>query len=258
MRTPYLLALCMLVAVGCNNSGNNPTTFSGVGDNTENSENLTSDAASANAIAIDFDDSGLSKDNVVYVGDGEFDYYKYDKAALGTVTVTLSAMPKSLADIKNMKMPKGVTDIHDIPYFAPALLVAALIERDADKEEAKNMINFVARNAFDSSQGAADAYASDWNQINQYTDLSAVASYFEGATKENNYTPSTPITLKMQITDYSYTADKDYIRLQIKSSAKSSPQFVSIKMEDKDGDGNYDFFYPTEFMTLAHSLGVYK
>ena len=258
MKTPYLLALCMLVAVGCNNSGNNLTTFSVVGDNTENSENLTSDAASANAIAIDFDDSGLSKDNVVYVGDGEFDYYKYDKAALGTVTVTLSAMPKSLADIKNMKMPKGVTDIHDIPYFAPALLVAALIERDADKEEAKNMINFVARNAFDSSQGAADAYASDWNQINQYTDLSAVASYFEGATKENNYTPSTPITLKMQITDYSYTADKDYIRLQIKSSAKSSPQFVSIKMEDKDGDGNYDFFYPTEFMTLAHSLGVYK
>lgn len=255
MKTFYLLALCMLIIVGCNNTGNKPTTFSGVGDNTED---LTSGTASSNAITIDFDDSGLSKDNVVYVGDGEFDYYKYDKAALGTVTVTLSALPKSLADIKNMKMPKGITDIHDIPYFAPALLVASLIERDADKEEAKSMINFVARNAFDSNQGAADAYASEWNQINQYTDLSAVASYFEGATKENNYTPSSPITLKMQITDYSYTADKDYIRLQIKSSAKSSPQFVSIKMEDKDGDGNYDFFYPTEFMTLAHSLGVYK
>ena len=263
MKRIVLYALCMVFAfTGCENSDKKVTTFSGVDGNSAvvNDDNGSekSNGGSADGITMDFDDSGLSNDNVVYVGDGEFDYYKYDQAALGNVKVTLSDLPKSVSDIKKMKLPTGMSDIHDIPYFGPALLVAALLERDADKEESKRMINYVARSAFDSNQGAADAYASDWSQINQYSDLSAVATYFEGANKGNDYTPSSPITMNMELTNYSYTADKDYIRLQIKSSQKSSPQFIMIKMEDKDGDGNYDFFYPTEFMTLAHSLGVYK
>ena len=263
MKTFGLLILCTsLVLTGCENKDKKVTTFSGVDNNSAvgNDEDVSEGGNSKanDAISINFDDSGLSNDNVVYVGDGEFDYYKYDKAALGNISVTLSDLPKSVKDLQTMKLPKGMTDIHDIPYFGPALMVAALLERDNDKEEAKRMLNYIARSAFDSSQGAADAYASDWSQINQYSDLSAVATYFEGATKANDYTPSSPITMKIDLTNYSYTADKDYIRLQIKSSQKSSPQFVTIKMEDKDGDGNYDFFYPTEFMSLAHSLGVYK
>ena len=119
------------------------------------------------------------------------------------------------------------------------------------------MLNYIGKRGHDIHTGVVDAYPSDWSQLFQYKSLPSILSYFEGATKQNGWQPSKPLTIKMQLTKYSYTADDFVVRLQIKSSAKASPQFIEIWMEDTDNDGKYDYYYPTNYLNLAHSLGVY-
>lgn len=211
----------------------------------------------AKKITVRIDDSKLSKKNTVNVGDGERNYYKYDNAALGTVTVTLSDIPETLEDIKNMTLPRGTADIHNTPYLGPALMVCALNQAFRDKEECKEMLNYVAKRGHDINTGVVDAYPSDWSQLYQYKSIPSILSYFEGATKQNNWTPKKPLTMKMQLTQYSYTADEFVIRLLVKSAAKASPQYVEVWMDDTDNDGKYDYFYPINYINLAHSLGQY-
>lgn len=231
-----------------------------------NLEEMTSDDAgkyeadamtSGKQIRVSIDDSGLDSSQSVNVGDGERNYYKYDRAALGTVSVTLSDIPESLADLKNLQLPNGMKDIHDVPYLCPALMVCALNQAFTDKDECREMLNYIGKRGHDIKTGVVDAYPSDWSQLYQYKSLPSILSYFEGATKQNNWTPSKPVTMKMQLTQYSYTVDDFVVRLQIKSAAKSSPQFIEIWMEDTDNDGNYDYYYPINYINLAHSLGVY-
>ncbi|MBR6964151.1 MAG: hypothetical protein IKH86_11080 [Prevotella sp.] len=215
-------------------------------------------AGEVRQIIVGIDDSGLTKTTVM-VGDGEFDYYKYDNAAVGTVKVTLSGLPASVEELKQLQLPKGMADLHATPYLAPVLLVAALNQFFVDKDESKRMVNFIAKKYKDTGVGAADYYASEWAQLSQYNEryMQAVRSYFAGATAANGFTPSQPVTMTMELNKYSYTADKNCIQLWIKSSLKASKQELKIWMLDQDGDGRYDYFYPTGFMTLAHGLGEY-
>lgn len=263
--TSFIIAASItLTMASCeqqNKSGNIDNSFPSI-PMQEDTEGLTDEpdeetGIPGKRITVKIDESKLSKKNTVNVGDGERNYYKYDKAALGTVTVTLSDIPESLDDIKNLVLPRGMKDIHDTPYLAPALFVCALNQAFNNKEECKAMLNYIGRRGHDIETGVVDAYPSDWSQLFQYKALPSILSYFEGATKQNKWTPSKPITMKMQLTQYSYTADEFVIRLLIKSAAKASPQYIEIWMEDTDDDGNYDFCYPTNYINLAHSLGVY-
>ena len=61
-------------------------------------------AGEVRQITVGIDDSGLTKTTVM-VGDGEFDYYKYDNAAVGTVKVTLSGLPASVEELKQLQLP---------------------------------------------------------------------------------------------------------------------------------------------------------
>ena len=119
------------------------------------------------------------------------------------------------------------------------------------------MLNYIGKQGHDINTGIVDAYPSDWSQLFQYKSLPSILSFFEGATKQNGWQPSKPITMKMELTQYSYTADDFVVRLRIKSGAKASPQFIEIWMEDTDNDGKYDYYYPINYLNLAHSLGVY-
>ena len=215
-------------------------------------------AADARQIAVTIDDSGLTKTTVM-VGDGEFDYYQYDNAAVGTVTVTLSDLPTTVEELKQLQLPNGMEDLHDTPYLAPALMAAAVSQHFTNKDECKRMINYIGKKYKDISVGAADFYASEWSQLGQYNEkyMQAVRSYFDGATQANGYTPTKPVTMRMELNKYSYTADKNCIQLWIKSSQKSSKQEFKIWMLDQDGNGRYDYFYPTGFAKLAHGLGEY-
>lgn len=261
----FIAGLLTLTSAGCdqqdNKCGKTASSVASIQQMEENDEPATeneSEAAEpAKKIKVSIDDSGLSNNHSVNVGDGERNYYKYDKAALGTVSVTLSDLPETLADIQNMTLPKGMNDIHDTPYLCPALLVCALRQAFIDKDECKAMLNYIGRKGHDVNTGIVDGYPSDWSQLFQYRAIPSILSYFEGATKQNSWTPSKPITMKMQLTQYSYTADQFVVRLLIKSAAKSSPQYIEMWMEDTDDDGNYDFFYPVNYINLAHSLGEY-
>ena len=261
-----ILAVCsLLFMVSCEQQNKTNTMDNGFASMEQQAENGeiaedsgNSDIQSGKKIIANIDDSDLDNSNSVSVGDGEHDYYKYDHAAIGTVVVTLSDIPQTLAEIKNMELPAGTDDIHDTPYLGPALLVCALNQAFNNMEECRAMLNYIGKKGHDIRTGVVDAYPSDWSQLYQYSSIPSILSYFEGATKQNNWTPSKPITMRLKFTQYSYTADEYVVRLQIKSAAKASPQFIEIWMEDTDGDGKYDYFYPTNYINLAHSLGVYK
>lgn len=222
-----------------------------------NDEGQTGGQQDGKQITVTIDESGLSK-KTISAQDGSYSY-TYNNAAVGVVKVTLSDIPTTLADLQNLVLPRGMKDIHDTPYLAPALMICAVSQRFVNEQECKAMINYIAKAYNDTTVGAADFYKSDWMQIGQYNAkyMEAMRSYFNGATKRNSYTPSQPVTLEMELTKWSYTANNNHIKLWIKSSVKSSKQEYGIWMEDSDGDGRYDYFYPTTFMTLSHGLGAY-
>jgi hypothetical protein len=140
---------------------------------------------------------------------------------------------------------------------------------NTDKAEAKAMINYVAKGCeseardkknyhFPSEQGAADYYASDWSQLNQYKKFDKVRSFLDGATFSNNFWPaSKPYTMTMELTDYSYTADWDYVQIWCTSTQKSSPVEVGIWKVDNDMDGRFESYFASSFMQFAHGLASY-
>lgn len=60
-------------------------------------------------------------------------------------------------------------------------------------------------------------------------------SYFNGATPENNYTPTEPFSVEIESNPYSST-NEGYITLWLKSGGADSPRQITLR---KAGDGKW-------------------
>lgn len=221
----------------------------------------------ARTLKVSIDESGLTYDDLtIHLTNGTD--YVYKQVPFGTVTVSIDDLPASVAELKRLSLPQGMTGIHQSPYLQPMLIVAALNVLNTDKEEAKQMLDYIVREAKSENrdgalvhfpgQGAATAYATDWSQTNQYKNFEKVRSYLEGAKYANNYTPETkPYVMKMEINDNSYTADKDCFLLWLTSTQASSKRQIGIWEYDADGDGQYDTFWSSTYLALLHGLAEY-
>ena len=58
-------------------------------------------------------------------------------------------------------------------------------------------------------------------------------SYFDGATPQNDYTPSTPYTIRVSDNPYSYQ-NEGYAKLYLQSGGADSPRAVTLR-QAKDG-----------------------
>ena len=138
-------------------------------------------------------------------------------------TFKFEQLPESLNEFKGLKEASL-----DNPFKTAALTVVALCVYAVDREIGKDMLNFL--------RGPRPLSPMDLSFLNdrlmdqkQYVPF----SFFDGATPENDYTPSKPYTITIQANQYSDDA-KGYKRLLVKSGGADSLRIITLR-ETSDG-----------------------
>ena len=143
-----------------------------------------------------------------------------------TYTVTLSSIPANLAELQ--AMPEGALKQ---PEHTAALTVAALCMYPVDKEASFEMLNFL--------HGPRGLTPSDKQFIaDRFRDKDYVPrSYFVGATPDNNYEPSEPLTIKFFENPYArQNIDEGYLTLQVESGGADSPRQIRLRTKPSTGE----------------------
>lgn len=205
--------LLMLIALGFVSSfalascgdDDTPAGNNSGGDNGGNSGGGGSNPV-VRTLSVSINTRGLHTEDVITGGDVQH----LKNVLVGKVIVTIDDLPNSVAEIKKLKLPNGMTAISDSPYLYPILLVAAINKMSTDINEAKAMINYVSngfsqktimgKNYHFPEGGAADVYGSDWSQLRtQYQSYDEIRSFIDGATYFNNYSPEKPYSMTMEL-----------------------------------------------------------
>ena len=140
-------------------------------------------------------------------------------------TVTLSQLPVNLSQLQ--AMPEASLQK---PEHTAALTVAALCVYPIDKEASLEMLNYL--------QGPRGVTPYDKQFLaDRFRDKDYVPrSYFAGATPQNNYEPSEPLTITVFENPYSRGQD-GYLTLHIRSGGADSPR--QIKLRNKPSTGQW-------------------
>ena len=140
-------------------------------------------------------------------------------------TVSFLELPVNLAQLQ--AMPEASLQK---PEHTAALTVAALCVYPIDKEAALEMLNYL--------QGPRGVTPYDKQFLaDRFRDKDYVPrSYFAGATPQNNYEPSEPLTITVFENPYSRGQD-GYLTLHIRSGGADSPR--QIKLRNKPSTGQW-------------------
>ena len=141
-------------------------------------------------------------------------------------TFTFEKLPTSLEELK--AMPEASLDS---PFKTAALTVCALCVYSNDREKGTEMLNFL--------RGPRPMSPADIAFLNDrlMDGKNYVArSYFKGATPQNEYTPTTPYTIKVVSNQYSSLENGNYMKLLITSGGADSPRSVTLR---KTGGGTW-------------------
>ncbi len=140
-------------------------------------------------------------------------------------TFTFAKLPESVAELKNL--PEASLDS---PFKTAALTVLALCAYGADKAVGVEMLNFLKGPRPLSNQEIS--FLDDRFRDSQWY---VPFSYFKGATPENNYTPTEPVTLEIESNPNS-AMNEGYMTLWLKSGGADSPRQITLRMK---GDGRW-------------------
>ncbi|MBQ8539614.1 MAG: hypothetical protein IJ433_08170 [Ruminococcus sp.] len=138
---------------------------------------------------------------------------------------TFSKLPESLEELQ--ALPESSLDS---PFKTAALTVLALCVYGADKSIGIEMLNFL-RGPRPLSPHEISFLDDRFRDGNWYVPF----SYFNGATPENDYTPSTPYTLQIESNSTS-AANEGYMKLILKSGGADNPRNLTLRMK---GDGRW-------------------
>lgn len=140
-------------------------------------------------------------------------------------TFTFTAHPESLAQMQ--ALPEASLDS---PFKAAALTVCALCAYAADKNIGTEMLNWL--------RGPRPLNGTEISFLNdRFRDGKTYIpfSYFEGATPDNDYTPSEPFRVTVQSTHVS-GEEQGYMKLFIPCGGADSPRPIKLRMK---GDGKW-------------------
>jgi len=139
-------------------------------------------------------------------------------------TFSFASLPESLAEMKALPEAELTS-----PYQTAALTLCALCVYAADKNIGTEMLNWL--------RGPRPLSGMDISFLNdRFRDGTHVPfSYFEGATPENDYTPTAPFKVTVESNPYS-AANEGYMKLFIKSSGADNAREVVMR---KLGDGRW-------------------
>jgi len=138
------------------------------------------------------------------------------------VDVTFEVFPATPEDIANM--PQGGLAN---PFDTAALTVLALAYYPTNKELSLGMLKYL--------KGPSELSPYEQQFIrDRFMDKDYVPrSYFTGATPQNDYTPSTPWTIRISDNPYSYD-NQGYAKLWLTSGGADSPRQIVLR-QAKDG-----------------------
>ena len=140
-------------------------------------------------------------------------------------TFTFTALPESLAQMQ--ALPEASLDS---PFKTAALTVCALCAYAADKNIGTEMLNWL--------RGPRPLNGTEISFLNdRFRDGKTYIpfSYFEGATPDNDYTPSEPFRITVQSTHVS-GEEQGYMKLFIPCGGADSPRPIKLRMK---GDGKW-------------------
>ncbi|MGN0452541.1 MAG: DUF6935 domain-containing protein [Ruminococcus sp.] len=162
---------------------------------------------------------------------GLFDTYK-DNArepvkqdaspALRNEIISFADIPTTLEEFISLPQISMTSE-----YDTVALTVVALSLYPYNKEECIKILNYL-RGPRPLSEYDKQ-FLSDRFRGKEYI----MRSYFEGATPENDYAPTSPYTVKVFANTYSYS-EENYANLYIQSGGADSPRSVKVR-KAKDG-----------------------
>ena len=142
-----------------------------------------------------------------------------------SVSVTFNSMPATLAEFTALPQAALTT-----PFDTAAMTAAALFVYANNKDVAVAMLNYL-RGPNTMTPRDVSFLADRMSQNKNKGFLGA--SYFSGASPENNYAPSSPYTVTAGENPYSYT-NQGHATLYIKSGGADSPRPVTLR-QAKDG-----------------------
>lgn len=154
-----------------------------------------------------------------------------------SVPVVFASMPETLAEFT--ALPQGALQS---PFDTAAMIIAALCVYPLNKDECMAMINYL-RGPNPMSQRDIIFLRDRMAQNNKASFLGA--SYFNGATPQNEYTPSEPYTVIVSEHPYSYSSE-GIVNLHIRSGGADSPRGVAVRLA-KDGKW---YLWQTDYHTL--------
>ena len=159
-----------------------------------------------------------------------------DLLGASKVSVNIGAMPVSLAEFKS----KDGTNLKD-PHKVVALTILALCTYPHNKDLCIEMLNFL--------KGPTPLSPHDIQFLRDRfvgKDYLAV-SFLEGATQENNYTPTEPYNVNVYKTSHSEDAlSEGYLQLFVKSGGADSARPIRLRKKPSTGE-----WFLWEYFVLA-------
>ncbi len=147
-------------------------------------------------------------------------------AGASCVDVAISSMPATLEQLKAM----DGADFKD-PNKVVALTVVALCLYPLNKETCIDMLNYLKGPRPLSNYEIQ--FLSDRFRDKGYL----AASYFEGATPENEYEPKEPLNIKVYKTSHSEDLiDEGYLQLFLKSGGADSARGVKLRLKQSTNE----------------------
>ena len=137
-------------------------------------------------------------------------------------TFIFENIPNDLSELKLLKE----ANLNN-PFETAALTVLALCRYCDDNASGIEMLNFLK------GPQPLNPYEQQFLKDRLTGKKYLPYSYFDGATSENNYTPSMPFTITVQEDPYSYT-EEGYAKLLIKSSGADQPRPIKLRQKGKE------------------------
>ena len=149
-------------------------------------------------------------------------YQDHSGTANRSFDILLSSLPKTLAEF--LVLPQAIMQS---PFDTAALTVTALTSYSTSQDETIGMLNYL-RGPNNLMSNRDLAFLRDRMAQNNKAGFLG-ASYFTGASPENDYTPSVPYIVRVSENPYSYS-NAGYTKLYICSGGADSPRPVTLRL----------------------------
>lgn len=145
------------------------------------------------------------------------------KGQKGSVTFEFAKAPASLAELQAMDEASL-----NSPYKTTALAILALLNFEKDINSMFEMLDFL------NGPDDVSAYTKQFIKDRLTGKAYKVSSFFKGATPDNGYKYSEPMTITVSANPYSFDED-NYATMYVKSSGADSERPVKLRKKPSTG-----------------------